>query len=152
MSQVRIDLYRQFSQRFQRNLYECVYDAANLIHYGTEVRSKGDISIPMAETVNARLGIDPDFDYELTIVEGSSNWPEIVDPTLRHEEVKAILNERAKTMSSVLVANFAGESHGIMENSGIATGWATYQGDSGLLIPGNYANGAGYLSEKSREV
>jgi hypothetical protein len=147
MSQVRIDLYREFSPKFQKELYECVYDAANAIHYRNEKRSKGDISVPMSETVNARLGIEPDFDYELTIIEGSDNWPEVVSPKLAHEEVKAILDARAEEMSSILVANFCGESHGIMENSGLATGWATYVGNPKLRVPENYSKGIARIRE-----
>ena len=133
MSRVKVDMFKKFRPSFQRELYERVYDITNEVHYENTVRNRGDVSVLLQETLNTTLGIEPDFEYELHIVEGSENWP-----TGDHDEVKSVLDERALRISSALREIFPGPSHAVMENAGNATGWTTYNGDSALLVPAHY--------------
>lgn len=153
MARVALDLFRPFCTNFKRELYEATYDIVNDVHYENlaDKRQKGDVSVIMRTSENVVLGIEPDFDFELMIMEGSDNWPRkeviVAGPNgseqrdtvlMSHDEAKVVLNLRADRISVALRELFGGPSHAVMENAQ-ATGWATYGGDRSLIMPAYYS-------------
>lgn len=139
MARVAVDLFRPFSREFKRKLYEATYDIVNTVHYENppEQRSAGDVSVIITTPENMFLSIDPDFDYELMIMEGSDNWPAVDGMLLAHDEAKLVLDERALRISTALRELFPAPSHAVMENAQ-ATGWVTYAGNWDLIVPADY--------------
>lgn len=139
MARVAIDLFRPFSREFKRSFYEAAYDIVNEVHYENEpdARAVGDVSVIVSTPENLSLGIEPDFDIELMIMEGSDNWPNIEGVLLGHDEAKVILDDRAKRISDALKELFPAPSHAVMENAQ-GTGWATYNGNYDLIVPADF--------------
>lgn len=139
MARVALDLFRPFSRQFRRNFYEATYDIVNEVHYGNipSERAVGDVSVIISSPQNVSLGIDPDFDIELMIMEGSDNWPNTDGTLMGHDEAKIILDDRARRISEALKELFPAPSHAVMENAQ-ATGWATYEGNWDLIVASDY--------------
>ena len=145
MSRVKLDSNQQLTDEKYKELYEITYAAVNGVHYDKSQRKRGDVSVIMAETRNARLGAVgvhageegtyADFDFELHMVQGSDDWP-----IGEHDVVKVELNKRAGQISQVLACFFPEMSHAVIDNGGrndqlggiegTATGFVTmYEGN-----------------------
>jgi hypothetical protein len=140
MARVEVDLFQPFSSGFKRRLYEATYDVVNYVHYASPAseRKVGDVSVLFRTPDNLGLGITPDFDIELMIMEGSDNWPRCGEGELLvHDEAKKVLDERAERISRALRELFPAPSHAVMENAQ-ATGWVTYMGKPDQVLDADY--------------